>query len=240
MYNAVYYSNCSITFINSIISMPYKFRLMSTEMCAPKPCVYKSAYLIRPVLPVLPLNCLSEIASEILYDIHPWISADTSLFLVWILSLLISMIFEMSSQIPGVSLKQLVLVLLRGLAWRHTQQGAWGRLTSQPGRCFSTRSRTEWRTESQHCSSCPAPGPFWPSARRDSAPQTLRLTCWSWGKALSTGTMLRSVIVTRSQLCTALILMLFLLCKWKHIWKSTSVFYLSFQDDQVLFKDDTS
>lgn len=180
------------------------------------------------------LSCLSEIASEILCDIHLWISADTSLFLVWIVSLLISMKFEMSSQIPGVSLKHLVLALLRLLAWKHTLQVAWGHLTSQPGRCFSTRSQTEWRTESQRCFSCPAPGPFWPSARRDSAHQTLRPTCWSWGKAPSTGTMLRSVTVTRSQLCTALILILLLLRKWKHIWKSTSVFYLSLQEDQEM------
>lgn len=87
-----------------------------------------------------------------------------------------------------------------------TQQRAWGHLTSQRGRCSSTRSRTEWRTESRHCSSCPAPDPSWPSAKRDSAPRTLRLTCWSWGKALSTGTMLRSVLVHRWR---TFILMLF-------------------------------
>lgn len=76
-----------------------------------------------------------------------------------------------------------------------TQQREWGRHIFQPDLCFSTRSRTEWRTESQLCSTCPAPDPFWLSVRRGSARPTLRLTCWSWGKALSTGAMWKSVIL---------------------------------------------
>lgn len=76
----------------------------------------------------------------------------------------------------------------------HSPAGAWGCLISQRDQCFSEKSPMEWRIESQLWSTCPATEHSWPSVRRDSARLTPRLTCLLWGKALSTGTMWRSVI----------------------------------------------
>lgn len=94
---------------------------------------------------------------------------------------------------PCLCLMSMVTADNTGWTYRKTHLRSWGHRTSLRGLCSSTRSPTEWRTESLRCSTCPARGASWLSARRDWAHRTLRLTCWSRGKAPSTGTTLRWV-----------------------------------------------
>lgn len=137
--------------------------------------------------------CLRFFSVFVLYRLQPYLCLSSCPFVVEHLQteLLETLHACLSSKAASNSPFQTI--------WRcmkiFTQQREWGRHIFQPDLCFSTRSRTEWRTESQLCSTCPAPDPFWPSVRRGSARPTLRLTCWSWGKALSTGTMWKSVIL---------------------------------------------
>lgn len=73
------------------------------------------------------------------------------------------------------------------------QKRVWGPHTSQRGPYSSAKSRAEWPTASLGSSSYPVPDASWPSVRSDSARQTQRLICWSWGKEPFTGTTSRSV-----------------------------------------------
>lgn len=140
--------------------------------------------------------CLLFFSLFVLNMLHQYINLHSFMFVLCTLSTFFTLRSTgnacSSSKAASYSPFQTIWMCLKIL----TQQKEWGHPISQRDPCFSTRRRTEWRTESQRCSTCPAPDPFWLSVRRDSARPTPRPTCWSWGKALSTGTMWRSVKLT--------------------------------------------